>query len=149
MGAAFSFGSRFAAPVVTHEPALPPARVLVVDDVLEILSMFEALERFVRQRRLRFVVHASAAEAMRCLERERYDIVVSDYHLQSLNGLDVLEAAQRLQPEVPRILFTGYNELPEPEARIERLALFAHVRKPIPLLDLLQLLQQALAPAGS
>ncbi|MCC6810754.1 MAG: response regulator [Deltaproteobacteria bacterium] len=54
------------------------------------------------------VVTASTLEAASELAyAQRFDAVVSDFHLTDASGLDVLAEIQRLQPSAVRILYTG------------------------------------------
>lgn len=79
-------------------------RVLLVDD--------ERLMRLAVSHRLAAegyrVDHvSSAAEALKVLERELYDLVVTDLRFDGASGLEVVRAAKRLQPQAAVILLTG------------------------------------------
>ncbi|MCS7190379.1 MAG: response regulator [Fimbriimonadales bacterium] len=88
--------------------AAPERRVLIVDD-----------DDLVRET-LRFVLEdggyrvysaASGAEALRLLEREPIDIVLSDIFMPGMNGFDLLRQIRERAPETPVILITGYGNI--------------------------------------
>ena len=79
-------------------------RVLLVDD--------ERLMRLAVSHRLagegyRVDHVSSATEALQILEKEGYDLVVTDLRFDGASGLDVVRAARRLQPQAAVILLTG------------------------------------------
>lgn len=57
--------------------------------------------------------HAVAAfdgqEALGALQREPFDIVVTDYVMEGMDGLQLARAIHDLDPKVPIILVTGYE----------------------------------------
>jgi CheY-like chemotaxis protein len=60
----------------------------------------------------------SAAHALELLESNaKFDVVITDYAMPGMNGLDLATRIQRLKPTLPIILATGYAELP-PRAAI-------------------------------
>lgn len=87
----------------------PPQRhVLIVDD-----------DDLVRET-LHFVLEdggyqvysaSSGAEALRILEREPVDIVLSDIFMPGMNGFDLLRQIRERAPETPVILITGYGNI--------------------------------------
>lgn len=84
------------------------ATILVVDDEK---NQRELLANFLRD--LGYTVHAAAgrAEAFRVLERERVDLVLSDYTLGDGTGADILEHVRRTNPLVQFILFTAFGSV--------------------------------------
>ncbi len=52
-------------------------------------------------------VAGSAHEALSKIEASEYDVVVSDYQMHSMNGLELLKELNERRSEVPFILFTG------------------------------------------
>ena len=50
------------------------------------------------------------AEAIARLEAETFDLIVSDVQMARVSGLELLEAANRLRPDVPVILVTAYAD---------------------------------------
>jgi PAS domain S-box-containing protein len=52
-------------------------------------------------------VATSVDEALKKMEKQTYDVVVSDYEMPTKNGLDLLKELREQQNDVPFILFTG------------------------------------------
>jgi two-component system OmpR family response regulator len=86
-----------------HDPGA--ARILVVDDepeIRELLGLTLAAEGWLVEEA------ASGPEALERCRRESFDIVVLDYLMPGMNGLDV---ARRLLLEgirIPTVIFTAY-----------------------------------------
>jgi CheY-like chemotaxis protein len=83
---------------------------------------------------------SSGAHALRLLESgAEFDVVVTDYAMPGMNGLDLAAAIKRVNSALPLILATGYAELP-PDAPLE----FPRLGKPYTQEELAQALQTAL-----
>ncbi|MHC1635327.1 MAG: response regulator, partial [Candidatus Methanospirareceae archaeon] len=52
----------------------------------------------------------SAKEALKLLEKEKFDVVISDYKMPGMNGLEFLEELRRRGNKIPFIIFTGKGE---------------------------------------
>lgn len=79
--------------------------VLLVDDepaLLDITQIF--LER---DGKMSVTLSESAGSALRLLESEQFDIIVSDYEMPGMNGIEFLKAVKGKGLEIPFIVFTG------------------------------------------
>ena len=74
----------------------------------------------------------------------QFDVVVTDYAMPGMNGLDLATRVKRIQPQLPIVLATGYAELP-PHAAVE----FPRVGKPYTQQELAVALESALNTRGS
>jgi len=84
-------------------------KILFVDDEPEILSSLKNLLR--RQRRqweMSFAV--GGEEALKLLEKECFDVVVSDMRMPQVDGVAVLKEVQKSHPEAVRIVLSGYAD---------------------------------------
>jgi len=88
--------------------------VLVDDDELVLSSLRMLLEINGGFLVLEFT---DPLQAVQELERTLVDIIVSDYRMPGINGLELLEKARALQPNAMRILLTAYPD----KMRAERL----------------------------
>lgn len=100
--------------------------LLLVDDEERILS---ALRRALRREGWRILATSDPAEALRWLETERFGAVVSDHKMRGMSGIDLLEAARRLQPAAVRFLITGWPDA-IPSERLAAIELRALIPKP-------------------
>lgn len=86
-------------------------RVLVVDDDLGLSS---ALKRTLGRRNHHVVTRHTVQEALRALEQEDFDCVLTDYVLDDGHGTEVLARCQARQPRARRLLLTAMMpSLPE------------------------------------
>jgi PAS domain S-box-containing protein len=86
----------------------------------------------------------SGAHALQLLETDaQFDIVVTDFAMPGMNGLDLATKIRRIKPKLPVVLATGYAELP-PHATLD----FPRVGKPYTQEELAEALDAALATHG-
>jgi response regulator RpfG family c-di-GMP phosphodiesterase len=114
--------------------------LLLVDDEERILS---ALRRALRREGWRLLATSDPAEALRWLESEPVDAVLSDHKMRGMSGLELLEAAARLRPAAARFLITGWPAA-IPADRLAALGLRALIPKPWDDATLKSLLREAL-----
>jgi len=121
---------------------LRPAIVLVDDEPLHLRLLQELVRECASDYDVLMVGYATAGLA-HCTERS-VPLVITDYVLPDMNGLELARAIRQVAPTTLIILITGY---PTPELR--RLALAAgvtaFVAKPFPLAQLQALITRALA----
>lgn len=117
-----------------------PRRVLVVDDVPEILDLFRGLTRRIRAVPIQLVTEVNSARAKELAAQQPFDLVLSDFRMRQADGVEVLQAAHDRNPEGKRILMTGYNEVPTDIERIRHAQIDAYIQKPLKSQDLLQLM---------
>jgi len=88
-----------------------PIRILHVDDEpahLEITQIY-----LKKEERDDFVIVSvlSAEKAFNKLENDEFDVIVSDYKMPAMNGIEFLDAVKRngKSANIPFILFTGFG----------------------------------------
>ncbi len=80
-------------------------RVLHVDDDSSLLKI--AKQRLEMEAPLHVDTANSVAEALTILEKERYDVIISDYQMPEKDGLQFLEKLRANGNGIPFIIFTG------------------------------------------
>jgi DNA-binding NtrC family response regulator len=76
----------------------------------------------------------------------RIDLLVTDYRMPELSGLELAQHVREIRPEVPVILVTGHAEgLPSSS---DPPGIYAVIRKPFRLSELIQCVQRCLAEAA-
>ncbi len=80
-------------------------RVLFVDDNIELCSVFQLYLEDTKE----FIVTTCycAADALKNLGKYQYDVIVSDYNMPGMTGIDLLEQIKKDKNPIPFILFTG------------------------------------------
>ena len=108
------------------------ASILVVDDE-PILR--EALKRLLSLDGYDVAVATDGEDALGCIPRQGFDIIVSDLRMPGLNGLQLLERSRAANPRVGVILVTAYATV---DAAVEALRLGANdfLLKPFEMEDL-------------
>jgi two-component system, OmpR family, copper resistance phosphate regulon response regulator CusR len=87
----------------------PPAmRILVTEDEPRILSF---LTRGLEAEGFAVDPAGDGAEALRCVERARYDLVVLDLLLPRIHGLAVLSELRRRSPDLPVVIVSARTDL--------------------------------------
>ncbi|MBU6435403.1 MAG: response regulator [Nitrospirae bacterium] len=76
------------------------------------------------------------------LKKRHYDVVLTDYQMPRLNGLELLALSRELMPETPVILISC-ADLSLEQVAIERGA-FAWIRKPVPVTQVLLIVRAAM-----
>jgi CheY-like chemotaxis protein len=109
-------------------------RILVVDDEIPVLSM---MQQRLRQMGYRVVTRADSIEALQTFRAEpmKFDLVITDHTMPSMQGAELAEQVGDLRPEIPVVLMTGLNQPPNlTESRYAaRRAVF---QKPIDFVEL-------------
>ncbi len=102
------------------------ARILVVDDEEAIVQLLTALLEHDGHQ----VVHEVDGDwAIKRVQSERFNLVLTDKNLPGANGLDVIRAATEADPLVECILMTGYGSMESAIAAMEAGA-FDYILKP-------------------
>ncbi len=73
---------------------------------------------------------ASARLALDLLEREPFDLVVSDVVMPEMTGVELLDALRELRPDLPVVLMTGGSQDPERTSNAVRLGAAGLLYKP-------------------
>ena len=115
--------------------------ILVVDDDAGIR---ENIADLLSSENYEVVSAANADEAMRVLESQRIDLLLTDFQMPGRNGVELIEAARRANHRVPAILMTAYLYVFEQmdERRREGVTL---LRKPFDAEEILQTVAEKLA----
>ena len=116
--------------------------VVVVDDeemVITSIRAFLSLET-------EYTIHGftDPEEAARFLEVNPADVVVSDYLMPKMNGIQLLGQAKQLQPEAARVLLTGHADKQSAIQAINDVGLFQYLEKPWDNSQLLLVIQSAI-----
>jgi CheY-like chemotaxis protein len=100
--------------------------LLIVDDEAQILS---ALKRSLCREGYEIVAVETAAAALRILDGQHIDAILSDHKMPGMSGVQLLERAAELWPRTVRMLITGWTEEIPPE-RLREIGVCALVTKP-------------------
>jgi two-component system, response regulator RegA len=101
-------------------------RILLVDDEEGFVTI---LAKRMTRRNFRVTVSGSGAEAIRILRRQDFDIVLLDYKMEGMDGIEVLKVFKMMVPELPVIILTGHG-CQEAAADGQKYGAADYIRKP-------------------
>ena len=88
--------------------AASPQRILVVDDEPDIAESFtDLLHSFLPDVQVDQAYNGE--DALQQLRKEHVDLIVTDFMMPGMNGVQLLREAARLSPGTPNILVTAYG----------------------------------------
>ncbi len=118
-------------------------KILFVDDEKLITN---SLERGLRKLPYQLIFSNTGKEALKILENEDIDVIVSDMKMPEINGLELLKEVERLYPRIVKIILSGYAQLPQLIATINQVNIFKYIAKPFDIKnELIVILDDAVA----
>ncbi|MGD8202612.1 two-component system response regulator GlrR [Pantoea sp. FN0305] len=124
------------------------ARLLLVDDdpaLLKLLGMRLTSEGF------QVTTASSGPDALRQLNKEKVDLVISDLRMDEMDGLALFGEIQKLHPGLPVIILTAHGSIPE-AVSATRQGVFSFLTKPVDRDALYKAIDEAMshsAPASN
>lgn len=117
------------------------ANLLLVDDdpsLLKLLGMRLSSEGF------RIVTAESGPEALKILQKEKIDLVISDLRMDEMDGMALFDEIQKAHPNMPVIILTAHGSIPDAVAATQR-GVFSFLTKPVDKDALYKAIDEALA----
>lgn len=102
------------------------ATILVVDDEPVILSSCEVA---LTKSGHKVDTALSAEEALKRIETEKYDTIITDLKMPKLSGMDLLRIVKEREPETDIIMITGYGTV-QTAVEAMKLGAFDYIPKP-------------------
>ena len=109
--------------------------ILLIDDEP---SQVTSISSFLKRRKYEIIPAGSGTEGIAILEKTNVDLILTDYRMPDMNGLEVLKKARRINPEIPVIVITAFSD-PHDAVNVMKEGAFDYLSKPIDL-DELELL---------
>ncbi len=103
-------------------------KIVVVDDERIVTSAFKTLLKVEGFSDAHFF--NSPKEALAFLTENQPDLVISDFLMPEMNGLEFLSEVKKLYPEVSKILLTGYADKENAIKAINEIGLYRYIEKP-------------------
>ena len=116
-----------------------PIRMLIVDDERVALRN---LEHVMRKEGYEVTATQSGANALRLIEEQVFDIVLTDLKMEKVDGMQVLERSRAVYPDAEVIMITGFVTLESAVDAMKRGA-FSYVAKPFKLDEVRQVVREA------
>ncbi len=119
-------------------------RILIVDD--EQIAR-ENLEHVLRREGYETVSVSDGLAAIGELEKEEFDLVLTDIRMQPVDGLQVLDRARELYPNIEVIVITGYASVSSAVEAMRKGAYY-YIPKPYKIDEVRILVKQAIEKRG-
>ncbi len=113
-----------------HKPTI----VLVDDEEMVLTSISSLLEM---ESDYTIKTFTSPEKAVKYIEDNGVDLVISDYLMEEMNGITFLAEVKKIKPDIPRIIITGYADKENAIKAINEVGLFQYIEKPWDNSDLL------------
>ena len=105
-------------------------KILIVDDEREILSaLYMTLSRTDRVK-TDIQVASDGISALQRIDEHDFDVIISDYKMPNMNGIDFLMEAKKKDPSIMRILITGYSDVDTAKDAINKAQVHYYIEKP-------------------
>jgi DNA-binding NarL/FixJ family response regulator len=110
-------------------------RVLLVDDEPNILSALRRSLAAIDVRQLDgeaplFELFTYPEAALQRADEEDFDLVISDYRMPSMNGVEFLSRIMVFQPSAPRVIISGNADRQDIIAAVNEVNLMGFIEKP-------------------
>ena len=116
------------------------ARILVVDDEPIVCQMSS---KCLGEEGYDVTTFTDSTEAWAALEREHFDVVITDLKMKGIDGMELLELVRERNPDCKVIMLTAFGSL-ETAAEAHRKEAFEFLTKPVRISDLLECVRRAI-----
>ena len=121
-------------------------KILIVDDDVIVTSALKTL--FKVEGISDYVMFNNPLEAIEFLKLEKPSVIVSDFMMPQMNGLEFLTEAKKICPDVSMILLTGYADKENAIRAINEVGLYRYIEKPWDNDDLLLNIRNGIERSG-
>lgn len=102
--------------------------VLIVDDEMNILK---ALKRDLRNEPYKMRFASSGADALGIFAEEgEISVILTDMRMPGMTGLELLDKINEISPDTVKIVLTGYTQMPQILATINKVDIYKFLTKP-------------------
>ena len=115
-------------------------RILVVDDELDLA---ESLQQNLTRHQYNVVATTSAEEALPLLSKDNFDLLLSDMMMPGMDGIELLQEALALDPQLIGIIMTGQATV-QTAVEAMKVGAFDYMLKPFKLEHILPVLARAM-----
>jgi len=113
--------------------------ILLLDDEQ---AQLVALETFLKKRNFSVSTFDSAPKALMHFQNHPIDLVLSDFRMPEMNGLEFLQEVKKINPEIPFIIMTAFSA-PDEAVQVMKAGAFDYLAKPVDLEELEFLIRKA------
>jgi hypothetical protein len=111
---------------------MPTKNILVVDDEEQVRK---ALHKILQLDGYNVTALGDAASALERARQDRFDLMLTDIRMPEMDGLELMRAISRIQPEIITVVMTGYSSSETSRAAI-RGGAYDYILKPVSAADI-------------
>jgi two-component system cell cycle response regulator len=86
----------------------PASKILIIEDDPLVLRGFETI---LKQEGYLVTTLNSGETALEIINKENFDLILTDLNLEGMNGIDILKRVKKISPDIPVIVITGYESM--------------------------------------
>jgi two-component system, chemotaxis family, chemotaxis protein CheY len=132
-------------PFARPDATVQPQRVLLVDDSRSIRTL---LKIYLMARAFEYVEAESAEAAIKVLDEQQVDLILTDFHMDGMNGADFAATVRAHRnakvSKIPILMMTGDANAAEVRNKGQKAGINAFVRKPVSCAQLMTLVDTIL-----
>ena len=121
------------------------ARLLIIDDEIKVIN---SLNRIFDKEIYEVAIATNPEKAITIIENQELDLIICDYHMPLMSGIDVLKHSKKINPTTIRILITGNSDLDIAISAINEGSIYYFISKPWKNEELLGVVKKALEYKG-
>jgi CheY-like chemotaxis protein/predicted regulator of Ras-like GTPase activity (Roadblock/LC7/MglB family) len=124
------------------------ARILVVDDDPDLLFLVAHGVKSL-QPDYQVTTAPDGAAGLQQAQKQTFDLIITDYMMPEMTGLELIQEVRQLAPETRFILMTAHHDSQRIRGKIDEKLLAGFVSKPFAMPELLETVQRAMAQIKS
>lgn len=118
-------------------------KIAFIDDEKNIITSFERSFKKIFSREYELFTFNDPEEFLKQLNRNVFfNVVISDYKLQTLNGVELLERVRDLSPDSLRVITTGYMDMQIAADAINKAGIHKIILKPFETDELKEIIEE-------
>ena len=102
-------------------------KVLFVDDEVNILN---SIRRVTIGEKFETLIATNGEKALEIFNENEISIIVTDMRMPKMNGLELLEKVKEISPNTIRMVLSGYAQIPQVIATVNKVGVFKYITKP-------------------
>jgi DNA-binding NtrC family response regulator len=120
--------------------------IMLVDDEVNVLHALQrALKRNFFDEPVHIEIHTDPWQGLERAGERTFDLVVSDYRMPLMTGVEFLKSFREVQPDTARLMLSASTEFDAVMSAVNEAVVFRYITKPWTESDLWETVQQALS----